>query len=76
MTDREIFEAELKGYFVNRLEEGQILVEGESNGINWIIEITSSEAIWVYEETTGDNYISVDAFSLYADALACAEGIR
>ncbi|QQG32298.1 hypothetical protein CkP1_0063 [Citrobacter phage CkP1] len=67
MTEQQISDLNLAGFFVNKRSNGNYLIEGTTNGIDWIIE-EDFDAFWVYEYT-GNEYHSIDAFGVLDQAL-------
>lgn len=75
MTEEQLAELGYLGYLTTRTDDGRILIEGSSNGIDWLIE-EDFDAWWVYEYTAGDTFISVDAFGIFEQAHECARNLR
>lgn len=75
MTEEQLAELGYLGYLISHTEDGRVLIEGSSNGIDWLIE-DDFGIWWVYEYTSSDTFISVDAFGVFEQAHECARNLR
>ena len=66
MVEEQIAEIGLLGWFVSKTKDGRNLIETPEG--EFIIE-EDIDAFWIYERSGENEYISVDAFSKFEDAI-------